>query len=282
MIWITGDYHGGLEGEKIEPERFPEGWGREDNDGGGAGADGTGASEKDALIIAGDFGLPWSGTNRERREMAGLAAAPWITLFVDGNHERFPYYADQPSERRWGGRVQRMWFDQRLYHPRMHRRMAPPFDVWRLMRGQVLELGGARVFCMGGATSTDRAWRVPGESWFAEELPCDAEYEEAERSLDAVGWEVDYVVTHCCSGSVQPRALYPEPGWERPAQDRLTWWFDMLEGRLTYKRWYFGHYHHDRDIDDRHTLLYNAIIPLGESLAGAMAAGTLSGLPELD
>ena len=36
---------------------------------------------------------------------------------------------------------------------------------------------------------------------------------------------------------------------------------------MTYKRWYFGHYHSDGDIEDAHgglTLLYRDILRLGE------------------
>lgn len=31
-----------------------------------------------------------------------------------------------------------------------------------------------------------------------------------------------------------------------------------------YKHWYFGHFHIDEDIDDKHTVLYNSIIKIGE------------------
>ena len=47
-------------------------------------------------------------------------------------------------------------------------------------------------------------------------------------------------------------------------QDILTNYFDMLEDKLSFKRWYFGHYHDDFDVDDKHTLLYEDIVPLSE------------------
>ena len=265
MIWITGDYHGGFDGAKVESGAFPSGWC---------------ATREDALLIAGDFGLPWDGSNREKEEMAFVAGAPWTTLFIDGNHECFPYFEDVPAQPWHGGLAQHVWQDARLRCPGTRASTEEPPAVWRLMRGQVYELEGARVFTMGGATSIDKAMRTPGATWFPEELPSRAELAEAERNLDACGWEVDYVVTHCCATHLQPRAIYPQHGWDRPVRDALNEWFERLEDRLTYKRWYFGHYHADRDVDDKHTLLYNAIVPLGESLESAESKGLLEGLPE--
>lgn len=39
--------------------------------------------------------------------------------------------------------------------------------------------------------------------WWKEELPGKEEYRIARASLGKVGWEVDYIITHCCSTLVQ-------------------------------------------------------------------------------
>ena len=118
---------------------------------------------------------------------------------MDGNHECYPYLADLPVTERWGGKVQ-------VYPDYPH--------IIHLMRGQVYDLptgdprgSSARVFCMGGASSHDKQWRTPGISWWPEELPNHKEYHEAERNLEAAGWRVDFVVSHCCPGRLLPRAL---------------------------------------------------------------------------
>ena len=67
------------------------------------------------------------------------------------------------------------------------------------MRGEVYDLGGETVFSFGGATSVDKDWRVPGESWWPEEVSCEEEIEHARATLAAHGWKVDYVVTHTCA-----------------------------------------------------------------------------------
>ena len=236
MIFVTGDYHGGHDRHKLEPARFPAG---------------TTLTRSDYVIICGDFGMPWMGSNSELAELAWLNAQPWTTLFVDGNHECFDYLASLPTEQWHGGTVQRIDGYENLVH---------------LMRGQVYELESTQVFTMGGATSVDRALRVAGWSWFPEELPSPAEYVEARRNLDRAGWEVDYVVTHTCSNRLLSRALYPDAGWQCPDVDELTFFLDELEERLAFRHWYFGHFHKDRALDERHSVLYQQVCALGASV----------------
>lgn len=257
MIYITGDYHGGIESAKLHPRLFPQG---------------QALTRDDCVLVCGDFGMPWTGGTDETAQLDWLEAQPWTTLFVDGNHECFPYLDDLPVQEWRGGRVQRLDCWPHLVH---------------LMRGQVFELEGpggrpARVFTMGGATSVDRAWRIPGASWFPEELPRPDEYAQARANLERCGWQVDYVVSHTCATSLLSRALYPDAGWQYPDADALTEFFEALEHggadgggtdetdplpALAYTRWYFGHFHRDRDIDGRHTVLYRRVLELGSTLA---------------
>ena len=148
------------------------------------------------------------------------------------------------------------------------------------MRGQVYDIEGARVFCMGGASSIDASLREEGRTWFSRELPSADEYEEAKRNLERTGWEVDYVLTHCCATSSLPVTVFPNPRFQELLTNELTDWLDAVKSRLRYRRWYFGHHHYTRDKPDRQTLLFNAVLPLGLSVEGARGAGLLRGLPE--
>ena len=112
----------------------------------------------------------------------------------------------------------------------------------------------------------DKEYRIPYSSWWPQELPDDRNFEEARTKLDSVGWKVDYVVTHTCSTRMLSPTLYPAPGWNCPAVDRLTAFFDELEDRLDYKRWYYGHFHRDANPSERHTVLYDCIVRLGDEL----------------
>lgn len=153
--------------------------------------------------------------------------------------------------------------------------------VLHLMRGQIFELEGYRFFTMGGAKSHDiedgilepdapdferrimmlqrkpRArYRVNHISWWAQELPSDEEYDQARRSLDAVGWQVDYIITHCAPTSI---ALM---GSRHNEADRLTDFLQEVRERAKYHHWLFGHYHDNKAVDEKHILLWEQIVQI--------------------
>lgn len=97
-------------------------------------------------------------------------------------------------------------------------------------------------------------YRINHISWWAQELPSDEEYAEARRSLDSVGWEADYIITHCASTSI---AL---AGTRHNEADRLTDFLQEIKEKAKYHYWLFGHYHDNRKIDDKHILLWEQIV----------------------
>ena len=112
----------------------------------------------------------------------------------------------------------------------------------------------------------DKEYRIPYSSWWPQELPDERIFEEARAKFESMGWKVDYVITHTCSTRMLSPTLYPAPGWNCPTVDRLTAFFDELEDRMDYKRWYYGHFHRDANPAERHTVLYDCIVRLGDEL----------------
>lgn len=233
-VYVTGDIHGGADMQKLRDWEL-----------------GDSLASDDYLIIAGDFGFPWDFSTEECADIAWLESCPYTVLFVDGNHERFDHWAERPME---------------LWHGGLTQRLSDTSPIRRLTRGEVFELDGSTVFTMGGATSVDKEYRIPYSSWWPQELPDERNFEEARAKLDSVGWTVDYVITHTCSTRMLSSTLYPASGWNCPSVDRLTAFFDELEDRLDYKRWYYGHFHRDTNPAERHTVLYDCIVRLGDEL----------------
>ena len=97
----------------------------------------------DCLIVAGDFGYPWDYSRGECDEIAWLEVRPYNVLFVDDNHERFTRWETRPLEMWRGGLTQRLSEDS---------------PIRSLCRGELFELGGSRVFVLGGAACTDMDW----------------------------------------------------------------------------------------------------------------------------
>lgn len=228
MLYLTGDTHGTIEIGKLSRANLA--------------VERVEPGEGDFVIILGDFGLvfaPDGQSAEERWWLKWLDEKPWTTLFVDGNHENFARLSELPEEEWRGGRVHRV-----------------SESVLHLMRGQVFEIDGRSFFTMGGAASHDRQFRKEGRSWWPEELPSEEELARADAALDGCGRRVDYVLTHCAPTLVQGRI---NPTF---LPDRLTEYLQHVRDTTAFGRWYFGHYHIDREYDDGFCALYDCVVPI--------------------
>ena len=247
MIYVTGDTHGVF--TRFRSVSFPEQ---------------KSMTKNDYVIICGDFGGVWNGNSNERNWLDWLDAKPFTTLFVDGNHENYDLLKKFPIKEWHGGNVRLV--RENLIH---------------LMRGQVYCIDGKTFFTMGGASSHDiedgvlepddpdllqkrreldskgALYRVNHISWWAEELPCEEEYEAAMRNLDLHNWQVDNIITHCC-----PSSIVDIIGEESYAHDTLTDFFDEVRNRCNFDAWFFGHYHQSQVFSEKYILLHEQIVDL--------------------
>ena len=245
MIWATGDCHGDF--QRFGMKHFPEQ---------------RKMTRDDYIIICGDFGF-WADTPEEKYWLNWLEEKSFTTLWVDGNHDNFTRPGELPVH---------LWHGGRVHYIRPH--------VLHLMRGQIFEISGKTFFTMGGAQSHDiqdgildpdspnferdywfkrrarQMFRVKGFSWWPEEMPSDAEYEEAVRNLEQGNWKVDYVITHCAPTNVA-RIINPD---YQP--DTLTEFLEMVNRRLDFQHWLLGHYHDNRCLTVKHTLLWKQMIQI--------------------
>lgn len=227
MIYITGDIHANHSIGKFGSKNFPIG---------------RTLTREDYVIICGDFGLLWDDSAEERYWRKWLEEKPWTTLWIDGNHENFDMLKEYPTEYWHGGKIQRI--SDHILH---------------LCRGQVFEIEGKTFFTFGGAESHDKEHRTYGESIWLEEVPSFEEMDIARHSLNAVGWKVDYVLSHSLPQRVQD-LLFP---LEDYSENTLTRFFDEIERCLTFDTWFTGHYHRTRHFE-KYYLLYHNIIALEE------------------
>lgn len=227
MIFVTGDTHGFHDFGKLELFRQEH----------------EGLTKEDYVIIAGDFGGVWSEDSLEEK-LKPYSNLPFTVLFVDGNHENFDMLNAYPVEKWHGGKV---------------RKIKP--DIIHLMRGQVFEIEGRTFFTFGGATSVDKKNRKQGVDWWAQEMPSYEEYDEAIANLQRYKNKVDYVITHSCS----ERTLWYPPlrhSGEKAKGYPENGLLYNIENTITYRHWYFGHFHQDAKITDKITLLYHEIVQI--------------------
>lgn len=241
MVYITGDLHGSNDIHKLTNTTIKRAKLK--------GSISKAPAENDYLIICGDFGLIWSEPNgqfykEEQYWLNWLSKKPYTILFIDGNHENHNMLDTMPVSNWHGGEVH--FVRENIIH---------------LMRGQIYNIEGNTFFTMGGASSHDKEYRIEGISWWDRELPCTEEIDEAIHNLAKYGNRVDYIITHC-----GPLDLHNKIAPKYPVDD-LVMFFAALETKVEYKHWFNGHYHRDVAIDDKHTVVYNKIIPLEKARA---------------
>lgn len=224
MIYVTGDIHGYVDIGKLSAKRFPQQ---------------KAMSKNDYVVICGDFGLVWNHAKSDLYWRKWLADKPFTTLWVDGNHENFELLYQFPVTEKFGGKV---------------REISP--GIFHLERGQVLTIDDKRFFVMGGAASHDKEYRKEHISWWKEEMPTADEMARGTDALESCNWTVDYVISHCAPSSVQRLISC------RYDEDPLVQFFERISCNLVFKKWFFGHYHIDKQITNQFVALYNNIFSL--------------------
>lgn len=227
MIYDTGDIHGNQFKwiEQIHPT----------------------LSDGDILIVNGDFGVGfWDGRYwSEETFYDWIGEQGYTVLFVDGNHENFNKLNEYPVELWNGGKV------HKIRHNLIH-----------LMRGEVYCIEGKTIFTFGGGYSIDKYRRKENDSWWPQEMPSEEEYENARKNLQKIDYQVDYIITHSaplesiyylfekqCLGS---NKIVAE---EQP----LNTFLDHIQQQVTYKHWYFGHFHVDVEMWRNQTAVLSSI-----------------------
>lgn len=250
MIYITGDTHSDFRRFSKKSISYP-------------------LTTDDYIIICGDFGLLWAKDKTLQYNLELFKQRPYTILWVSGNHENYDMIEEYPKELWKGGMVRHIVRDK----------------VILLERGQVFEIEGKKFFTFGGASSHDvqggilemddsefaakkkRAnrlglpYRIKHISWWETELPTEEEMIVGKANLEKVHYRVDYVITHCAANRVQDmiKTLY---GGKKYFSDVLTDYFEEIEEQLEYKHWFCGHYHINEELDSKHTVLYEKMVPI--------------------
>lgn len=216
MIFITGDTHGNFERVETFCRRFE-------------------TSHDDMLIILGDAGINFGGRRYDSLKKRMLESLP-ITIFaIHGNHEQRPYTIDSYKEKIWHGGI--VFYEEE--YP----------SILFAKDGEIFDLNGKRTVVIGGAYSIDKAMRLAyGWGWWDDEQPSDEIKKYVEQQLKKSDWKVDVVLSHTTPLKYEPVEVFM-PGVEQSRVDKSTEiWLDQIEDKLTYEKWYCGHYHTEKKI----------------------------------
>ena len=75
------------------------------------------------------------------------------------------------------------------------------------------------------------------------------------KNLEKVNYNIDYVISHCCPTNIQTllgRGIYKK--------NYLTDYLQEISEKMKFKKWYFGHYHDNRNVTKDELLLWEQII----------------------
>ncbi len=217
MIYVTGDVHGDIDFEKLYKLRDYN------------------VNYNDTLIILGDAGICWSSDFTkyilDRYENICITV-----IFVDGNHENFDMLDMFPIVEYHGALMHQI--NEHIFH---------------VLRGEILEIEGFSMLCIGGAHSIDKYLRTPHISWWPQEDITKHDIDNAKWNLSKHNNKVDLVLTHCCDTFTVTKYFHF-------SKDKNTDMLNFIDENISYRYWLFGHYHFDRTIGNTKLCLYQNIL----------------------
>lgn len=227
MILITGDTHGDLSRfNKKELKKLRKG---------------------DALIICGDFGFVWDGSKNEQKLLKRLGKKKYSVLFVEGVHENFSELEKYETEQWCGGLTRRISGNLR-----------------QLMRGQVFDIDGKKIFAFGGGRSEENDSYLNDDDNEArlrwkQEIPTEEELAAGMKNLERCSFKVDYIVSY------EPPAKISE-FMELGKSDRshVNTYLEKVREKTDFVRWFFGRHHINKLIPPKFQAVFDGVFDAGE------------------
>lgn len=227
MILITGDTHGDLSRfNKKELKKLRKG---------------------DALIICGDFGFVWDGSKNEQKLLKRLGKKKYSVLFVEGVHENFSELEKYETEQWCGGLTRKISGNLR-----------------QLMRGQVFDIDGKKIFAFGGGRSEENDSYLNDDDNEArlrwkQEIPTEEELAAGMKNLERCNFKVDYIVSY------EPPAKISE-FMELGKSDRshVNTYLEKVREKTDFVRWFFGRHHINKLIPPKFQAVFDGVFDAGE------------------
>lgn len=223
MILITGDVHGDI-------SRFSDKKIRR-------------LKKGDTLIVCGDMGLIWDGSDKEKKLLKKLGRRRYNILFVEGAHENFDELEKYPAEM-WNGGQTRVISG----------------NLRQLMRGNIFDIGGKKIFAFGGGSGEENGGAAPcsEETAARYECPSGAELEESDRNLASAGKTVDYVISY-----EPPVSIADFLGFGALSADNVGIYLDTVRHEVRFGMWLFGKYHINKTVPPRFMAVFDSVIDAG-------------------
>lgn len=203
-------------------------------------------TKEDILIILGDSGINYYGNKNGDLKLKKMLRNIPITLFlIRGNHDMSPESIKTYSQIDFhnGKALQEADFPNLIF----------------AIDGEIYDFNNKKTMIIGGAYSIDKHYRLRnGLNWFPDEEPSDEIRKKVEENLEKNKWRIDVMLSHTAPIKYEPTEAFL-PNIDQSVVDKGTEiWLDSIEDRLNYDKWYFGHYHIEKEVD-KMRCMYHAI-----------------------
>ena len=206
----------------------------------------------DIIIICGDVGLEYGNyiSTALKEEMHNF---PGTIYIMRGNHDT------------------RYWRDHTNWIQENNLLYQKEYDNIKYIKdeGGLYNIAGNNILFIPGAYSIDKEHRLdyglPYE--WEEQLT----WTEQNNIIDICNNNnIDYVISHTCPLRLQKyfKDLFLSFINQSTVDNLMERFLDEIDSLLknNFQHWYFGHYHDDKDLEQKYTMLYKKIVKLGDNL----------------
>lgn len=230
-IYLTGDTHGDVKRIVWFCEKHPF------------------LTKDDYIIILGDAGLNYYQTINDMIAKNMLQKCPCTFICIHGNHEERPRNIASYKKVYIEALGCNCWVEDEYPN------ILFPEDG-------LMTIYGITFLVMGGAYSVDKYYRLMhGWHWFESEQMSDEDMNRI-RELVKTTNKFDYVLSHTAPLKFEPTHLFLRGLDQSKVDKRMERFLDEIEEKISYKHWFFGHYHADEQLNDKARLMFNDFIKI--------------------
>lgn len=210
-------------------------------------------SKEDTMIILGDVCINYYGNYKDVALKKRLRNLPITILAIKGNHEN---YAKNINSYKLVDYKNAKAFIEREY-PNLV--FAKDGEIYEFLIDGVVK----KAIAIGGAFSIDKNYRIKNNmKWFPDEQPSEKTKKYVEKQISKTK-NIDYVLSHTSPLRYEPREFFITVEEPSSVDNSTETWLDSIFDKINFKKWYIGHYHGDKAIDNMR-FLFDDFVILGD------------------
>ena len=98
---------------------------------------------------------------------------------------------------------------------------------------------------------------MTGNKWFESEQPSLEVKEKVRQVLNEKNNKIDVILSHTCPYKYLPREMFIDNIDQKAVDNSTEYFLDEIEETTAYQKWYCGHFHTDKEIDNIEFMYHN-------------------------